>query len=68
MRLLHRNKDGRVSLTKDLTDDDPIPTYAILSYTWGLDNEEVTFKDMTGGAGKDKSGYKKIWFYREQAS
>jgi hypothetical protein len=45
MRLLERNRAGQLSLTKDLIGDD-IPKYAILSYTWGVDIEEVTFKDM----------------------
>lgn len=26
--------------------DDEIPTYAILSHTWGRDDEEVTLQDM----------------------
>jgi hypothetical protein len=59
MRLLQYNNDGEFSLTKDLIGDD-IPKYAILSHTWGVNAEEVTFKDMMDGTGKDKSGYKKI--------
>jgi hypothetical protein len=42
--------------------DDNIPTYAILSHTWGANGEEVTFKDMMRGAGKGKAGYHKIRF------
>ena len=37
-----------------------IPRYAILSHTWGTDSEEVTFKDLMEGTGKDKAVYKKI--------
>ncbi|KAH8593119.1 vegetative incompatibility protein HET-E-1 [Bisporella sp. PMI_857] len=65
MRLLERNSDGEFSLTKDFGDD--IPLYAILSHTWGLDTEEVTFRDLIDGAGKSKAGYDKIRFCGEQA-
>jgi len=67
MRLLLRSKTGDISLTKDLVGDDPIPPYAILSHTWGLDTEEVTFEDIINGTGKDKPGYEKIRFCGEQA-
>ncbi|KAI9769750.1 MAG: hypothetical protein M1839_003596 [Geoglossum umbratile] len=67
MRLLRLEGDGEFSLTKDLVGDDTIPLYAILSHTWGAESEEVTFEDLTNGTGKDKPGYKKIWFCGEQA-
>jgi hypothetical protein len=66
MRLLERNSAGEPSLAKDIVGDN-IPEYAILSHTWGADTEEVTFKDLMDGTGKDKSGYKKIRFCGEQA-
>jgi hypothetical protein len=66
MRLLERNNTGDFSLTKDLVADD-LPKYAILSHTWGEDTEEVTFKDLMNGSGKDKTGYNKIQFCWEQA-
>src|SRR5271168_1747168 len=66
MRLLERNSAGQLSLTKDLVGDS-IPEYAILSHTWGTDIEEVSFQDLMNGTGRDKPGYKKIWFYGEQA-
>jgi hypothetical protein len=45
------------------------PVEGILSHTWGTENEEeVTFKDLMDGTGKDKIGYKKIQFCGEQAS
>ena len=47
---------------------DNVPHYAILSHTWGADTEEVTFRDLTDGTGKDKTGYSKIRFCEEQAS
>jgi len=66
MRLLEYGHDGELSLTKDLARS-AIPAYAILSHTWGPDTEEVTFKDLKDGTGKDKTGYRKIWFCAEQA-
>jgi hypothetical protein len=52
MRLLQRNSTGQFSQTEYL-DDGGIPEYAILSHTWGKD-EEVTFEDMINGTGEDK--------------
>ena len=54
--------------------DKNIPRYAILSHTWGADGEEVTFKDLMEGSGKNeashkkKAGYKKIEFCKKQAA
>src|SRR5262245_61684943 len=67
MRLLQRSSTGEFSLTKDLVDDNTIPPYAILSHTWGADTEEITFKDLTNGSGKDKPSYEKIQFCGGQA-
>jgi hypothetical protein len=44
-----------------------IPPYAILSYTWGADYNEVTFKDLEKGTGKNKTGYAKVHFCSKQA-
>ena len=68
MRLLKRNNTGEFGLTDDFVGDD-IPRYAILSHTWGVAAEEVSFKDMMhmGGTGKSKPGYDKIRFCGEQA-
>jgi hypothetical protein len=66
MRLLYRDEDGGFSVTDDLNGDCIFP-YAILSHTWGEDDDEVTFDDMMKGIGKDKPGYKKILFCGEQA-
>lgn len=67
MRLLHREKDGKISLTDDIQD---IPAYAILSHTWGRDDEEVTFKDIQVDPehAKSKAGYRKIEFCGKQAA
>jgi hypothetical protein len=66
MRLLECNNDSEFSLTKDFVGG-KIPEYAILSHTWGADIEEVTYRDLIDGTGKNKDGYKKIRFCGEQA-
>ena len=66
MRLLKIKSPSEFSLTKDLIDN--IPPYAILSHTWGNDDEEVTFNDFGTGTGKSKTGYRKIQFCGEQAT
>jgi Heterokaryon incompatibility protein (HET) len=66
MRLLELKTNSEFSLTKDFIDD--IPPYAILSHTWGQNDEEATFQDLTQGVGKSKVGYKKIQFCAEQAA
>ncbi|KAN0101627.1 HET domain containing protein [Hyaloscypha variabilis] len=66
MRLLQYNNDGGFSLTKDFAGGE-IPEYAILSHTWGADAEEITYRDLVDGTGKDKTGYEKIRFCGDQA-
>jgi hypothetical protein len=66
MRLLQRQSDGSFRLTKAFVD--AIPPYAILSHTWGDDDQEVTFQDMTEGTGRHKDGYCKIEFCGAQAA
>ncbi|KAI1317055.1 kinesin light chain 3 [Xylariaceae sp. FL0255] len=64
MRLLQRQDDGSLTLTKDLVDN--IKPYAILSHTWGEDDEEVVFKDVNENTSqlkdrcRQKPGYRKI--------
>jgi hypothetical protein len=67
MRLLLHSETGRFTFTKEFIGDDQIPPYAILSHTWGPDNEEVTFEDIVNGTGEVKPGYEKIRFCGEQA-
>ncbi|KIW17106.1 hypothetical protein PV08_04297 [Exophiala spinifera] len=52
-----------------VTSSHDIPFYAILSHTWGAEEEEVTFSDIRRGADdqKQKEGYRKIQFCAEQA-
>jgi hypothetical protein len=66
MHLLKFDSDGTRSLSKFI--GDKIPRYAILSHTWEADNQEVTFKDIIGGSGSSKAGYRKIRFCGEQAN
>ena len=65
MRLLSFDEHGEVRLTKDLTDQ--IPPYAILSHTWGADEDEITFEELNNGVDKRKGGYGKIQFCGAQA-
>ena len=67
MRLLKWTDQERVSLTRDLHDDER-PPYAILSHTWAIDNnDEVTFAEVETLEGQKKAGYGKIQFCAEQA-
>jgi hypothetical protein len=68
MRLLKRTHAGEFSLTKEYIGNDVIPPYAILSHTWGKDDDEVTLKDLETSAGRHKSGYRKIQFCGKQAA
>jgi hypothetical protein len=67
MRLLEYQEDGRLSVTADITNEDAIPPYAILSHTWGAEAEEVSFEDLARNVGRDKCGYKKIELCGAQA-
>jgi hypothetical protein len=40
--------------------DDEVPTYAILSHTWGKASEEVTFEDIKSGTATAKAAYQKL--------
>lgn len=65
MRLLQFTPNGDVGLTKDMSGN--IPPYAILSHTWGDDEDEVTFDDMTDQRAEQKTGYRKIKFCMDRA-
>jgi hypothetical protein len=60
MRLLKLEENGQISLTKDITYS--TTPYAILSHTWGEDDEEVNFEDLKDSSAKTKDGYKKLRF------
>jgi hypothetical protein len=66
MRLLKRSANGALSLTEDLADDNIPRRYAILSHRW--ETGEVTFEDMVNNTGKNKEGYRKLQFCRDQTA
>lgn len=66
MRFLRHDSHGGLHVTSDLTDDQ-IPPYAILSHTWGADEEEVTFHEMRSESSRTKAGYAKIELCQQQA-
>ncbi|KAK4172256.1 hypothetical protein QBC36DRAFT_223078 [Triangularia setosa] len=66
MRLLERDDVGGIRLTKDLPSN-KIPPYAILSHTWGPDEEEVSYEDLEDDRAVYKLGYNKIRFCADQA-
>lgn len=57
---------GDLSLVECVGSD--IPRYAVLSHTWGGDDEEFTFEDWNNDTGKTKVGYYKIRSCGEQAA
>jgi hypothetical protein len=64
MRLLQPLQDDEFSLSEHSSDK--IPKYAILSHTWGKENQEVIFQDIKANAGKEKTGYEKLRFCGKQ--
>lgn len=65
MRLLQYSDDGKFTFTKYLATD--VPKYSILSHTWGLDGDEVTYKDLVDGVWEGKAGYRKLTLCAKQA-
>jgi hypothetical protein len=65
MRLL-QIKNGGVSLVERF--GNAIPPYAILSHTWGNDNDELSFRELVDGKGHDKTGWNKIEFCGKKAT
>jgi hypothetical protein len=66
MRLLYDDGTGSFSLAQFYGDE--IPPYAILSHTWGADEDEVTYQDVMKRRGLQKPGYKKLQFCARQAA
>jgi hypothetical protein len=66
MRLLQLHDNGNVRFIERVGNN--VPPYAILSHTWGPDNDEVVFKDLIDGQGQEKNGYRKLTFCGEQAA
>ncbi|OTA94642.1 hypothetical protein M434DRAFT_42298, partial [Hypoxylon sp. CO27-5] len=67
MRLLKIRSNGDIELTGEYTNAD-VPRYAILSHTWGTDDQEVNFQDITSGKGFKKDGYQKLKFCARKAT
>lgn len=67
MRLLTTDKHEAFTFTPDLIDE--IPPYAILSHTWGTDEDEVTFAEVDSVDPQltAKHGYQKLLFCMKQA-
>jgi hypothetical protein len=66
MRLSQVEENGEFSLTDDLIGNSP--PYAILSYTWGEDHQDVSFKDLSICPRRSIFGCKKLRFCAEQAA
>ncbi|KAK5099543.1 hypothetical protein LTR70_002444 [Exophiala xenobiotica] len=64
MRLLKVSEYDELSFTRNFVGD--CPSYAILSHTWGKEDEEVTFNDIKDRSGMSKAGFTKIQFCSEQ--
>ncbi|KAF2011921.1 hypothetical protein BU24DRAFT_425752 [Aaosphaeria arxii CBS 175.79] len=65
MRLLRHLPDDNFELTSFPTDDPP--PYAILSHVGGEDGEEVTYRDLMAGIGREKAGFRKLQFCSQRA-
>jgi hypothetical protein len=67
MRFLQSGAVSGYNFTKNFVGDDSIPPYAILSHTWGPENEEVTFEDIANGTAENNPGYAKVRYCGSQA-
>ena len=66
MRLLQRSSDSvGFSLVERFKEE--VPPYAILSHTWGSNEDEVTFSDLRDEKAKAIPGYNKLVFCSERA-
>lgn len=63
MRLLQIDSLGALQFTGDLIN---VPPYAILSHTWGPDEDEITYDDFVNNSYDHKAGYAKIRFCAAQ--
>ncbi|KAH6615022.1 hypothetical protein C7974DRAFT_403100 [Boeremia exigua] len=66
MRLIYIEDDGAFTLVERMGGE--IPPYAILSHTWGQDQDEVTYNDTTNGTGHRKIGYRKLQFCSQRTT
>ncbi|KAH4199192.1 hypothetical protein HBI73_072580 [Parastagonospora nodorum] len=66
MRLLQLQDDGSFGLVNRVGSN--IPPYAILSHTWGPEEDEVSFRDMTHKISPGKASYRKLKFCATEAA
>ena len=66
MRLLRFESSGKFRPVEYVGGN--IPPYAILSHTWGQDQDEVTLKELDEGVEQSKADYGKLAFCAEQAT
>lgn len=66
MRFLRLEENGEFSLAQFFGVE--TPPYAILSHTWGTDDEEPTYQEQLNGTWTSKAGYEKIRFCGQQAA
>ncbi|KAH8205787.1 hypothetical protein TruAng_000063 [Truncatella angustata] len=66
MRLLQLGPSDELTLAGPFLPQD-CPPFAILSHTWGEDDDEVDFQDIITRKGQEKTGYQKILFCGRQA-
>ncbi|KAK7890072.1 hypothetical protein LTR67_008537 [Exophiala xenobiotica] len=65
MHFLKVGHNGELTLAENL--NPPPSRYAILSHTWGRDDEEITYDEMKNGLGATKVGYQKLRFCADRA-
>jgi hypothetical protein len=58
MNLLKLNDDDTTGISLHTFSRDAIPPYDMFSYTWGRENEEVSFSDIKEKTGSTKVGFK----------
>ncbi|KAF2680742.1 HET-domain-containing protein, partial [Lentithecium fluviatile CBS 122367] len=66
MRLLRLQYNGDYELVRYVGKH--VPPYAILSHTWGRDDEEVAFSDIQNATYRNKPAFAKLQFCGEQAA
>lgn len=65
MRLLQLGTGTALSFEEYLITD--LPPFAILSHTWGSDDDEVTYLDVVQRRGERKAGFQKLLFCGQRA-
>jgi hypothetical protein len=65
MHFLKVGHNGELTLAENL--NPPPSRYAILSHTWGRDDEEIPYDEMKNGLGATKVGYQKLRFCADRA-